>query len=319
MTAHTPEDTMHATPFFDAAPLFDTATTDTHDDTTTIADFHLAHDTCRTWLGTLQGPTDPHSLHETAIGRQLLEATTSETFTTAVTDLLHASAEQDTGLCHLPDDGWPWPWRNSRHADWIYAFDGTRVWAAARTTRYAATPTILLPEPDSVLAQRITLLDELIERADTAPAGNTIAPGTPSRRRSRFDLVHEHVLRVEDRTAPLTDAEVAALAFALTDPMVRDACLSFATGEHAHAAEALWTQLVKAAPTPERAEPAALLAVFAYLRHDIPLATAATAYAHNAHPGHRLSELIGQAIATELEPEHLLRMAHDSQHLIEQL
>ncbi|MFC6091596.1 DUF4192 domain-containing protein [Saccharothrix lopnurensis] len=303
---------MHAATFFDAA------TTDTHDDTTAIADFYLGHDTRRRWLGTLQGPTDPYSLNETAIGRQLVEATTPDTFTTAVTDLLHASSELDNVLCHLPDDGWPWPWRNSRHADWIYTFDGTRVWVSAPTTRHTAIPTILLPEPDSALAQRTTLIDDLIERAETT-TDHATTPGTPSRRRSRFDLVHEHILRVEDRTTPLTDAEVAALAVALTDPMVRDACLSFATGGHAPAAEALWTQLAKATPAPERAEPTSLLAVFAYLRHDIPLAIAATAHARNAHPGHRLSELIGQAIATHLEPEHLHRMAHDSHHLIDQL
>ncbi|MFD7655366.1 DUF4192 family protein [Actinosynnema sp. NPDC059797] len=298
----------------------DGTTTGTHDDATIaagFADFYDVHDVDRQWLGTLHGATDPDSLRETATGRQLLAAATPHAFASAVTDLLHAWAEQDIGRCYLPADGWPWPWRDSRHADWVYLCDDTRTWVATRTARFPSTPTALLPHPENVLTRRATLIDHLSTRIfpDDHPTG----PGTPGRRRSRFDLIHEHVLRAADPTTALTDTEVAALAVALTDPMVRDACLSFATGEHAHAAQTLWTQLTAATPAPERAEPAALLAAFAYLHHDLDLATAATAHALNAHPTHRLSTLIDEAIATDLAPDHLLAMAHDSHNLIPQL
>ncbi|GAA1291720.1 DUF4192 family protein [Saccharothrix xinjiangensis] len=299
----------------------DDTTTDTHDTTTTpaaMADFYALHDTELQWLGTLHGATDPDSLRQTATGRQLLNATTPQAFTAAVTDLLHASDEQDTRPRYLPTDGWPWPWHDYRHADWVYLCDDTRAWVATRTARFPSTPTVLLPHPDDVLARRATLIDDLATRTSTTDDHPT-EPDTPSRRRSRFDLIHEHILRTADRTDPLTDTEIAALAFALTDPMVRDAALSFATGEHAHAAQTLWTQLTAATPAPERAEPAALLAAFAYLHHDPDLATAATAHALNAHPEHRLSRLISEVIVTDLAPDHLLAMAHNSHNLIAEL
>ncbi|QFZ18497.1 DUF4192 domain-containing protein [Saccharothrix syringae] len=284
-----------------------------------LADFFDTHDTDRRWLGTLQGATDPNSLRATATGRQLTEATDPETFTSAVNHLMHASADQDDGLrCH-PADGWPWPWNDSRHADWIYLFDGTRVWVAAPSSNHVMTPTALLADPDDALARRTTLLNKLADRVFATPPDQPAGPGRPSRRRSRFDLVHEHVLATADRTRALTDDEIAALAFALADPLVRDASLSFALGEHAQAAENLWGQLVKASPAPERAEPAALLAAFAYLRNDVDLATAALAHARNACPGHRLGELLRETIATGVPAEHLLRMAHHSQSLIDQL
>src|SRR5687767_5683893 len=111
----------------------------------------------------------------------------------------------------------------------------------------------------------------------TSPTDRPHRRGPPSHhrtrttqpRRSRFDLLHEHVLRAGDRTQPLTDREIADLAFALINPMVRDACLSFAIGEHADHAEDLWSELVRSSPAPERAEPAALLAAYAFLRGDL--------------------------------------------------
>ncbi|MFE2755427.1 DUF4192 domain-containing protein [Actinosynnema sp. NPDC059335] len=285
-----------------------------------IADFYDQHSTESRWLGAVQGHADPGSLRTIDIGRKMLEANDPDTFASAVADLLDVWADRDDGLSHPPSDGWPWPWPDSRHADWVYTFDGHRVWVVTdRTTVGTATPTALIPDPEDVLARRVELLDDLHRRTDPTAEDHPNAPGQPSPRRSRFDLLHEHVLRAGDRTQPLTDREIAHLAFALTNPLVRDACLSFAISEHAHHAEALWTELIRTSPAPERAEPAALLAAYACLRGDLDLAAAAIGHAERSHPGHRLSELLGTALRNGIDPQALPELARHSRKLITQL
>lgn len=285
-----------------------------------IADFYDEHDIHPRWLGSLQGHADPKSLRTTTSGRTLLEATDPETFTAAVTDLFDVWADKDDGLRYPPSDGWPWPWQDLRHADWVYTFDGHRVWVVTdRATVGIITPTALVPDPKDVLTRRVELLDDLHRRTDPTAEDRPAAPERPSPRRSRFDLIHEHVLHAGDRTRPLTDREVADLAFALTNPLVRDACLSFALGEHAAHAESLWTELSRTSPAPERAEPIALLAAYAYLRGDLDLATAAIGLAERSSPGHRLGELLGTALRNDIDPAALRRMAQRSQELIAEL
>jgi hypothetical protein len=283
----------------------------------TIADFHDVRESHPRWLGSVRGHADPASLRGIDCGRRLLEATDPQAFATAVADLLDRWADTGDGPPYPPSGGWPWPWRDLRHADWIYTFDGHRVWAVTdRTTIGLTTPTTLLPDPEDALARRAGLLDDLARRTDPSREDRPTAPGQPSPRRSRFDLVHEHVLRTGDRTRPLTDREIVDLAFALANPDVRDACLSFAVGEHADRAEALWTELVKASPAPERAEPAALLAVSAFLRGDHELAAAAVGQARRAFPGHHLGELLGSALRDGMDPEVLCHLARRSRELI---
>lgn len=285
-----------------------------------IADFHDEHDAQPRWLGSVQGHADPESLRTIESGRRLLEATDPHAFTTAVTDLVDAWADQDDGPHYPPADGWPWPWPDLRHADWIYTFDGQQVWVVTdRATVGTIIPTALLPDPQDALARRVALLDDLHRRTDPTAEDRSTSPGQPSPRRHRFDLLHEHVLRTPDRTHPLTDREVADLAFALTNPLVRDACLSFTLAEHAEHAEALWTELVRASPTPERAEPAALLAAFAYTRGDLDLAAAAIGLATRSCPGHRLGELLGTALRNGVPADALPEMARQSRELIAEL
>ena len=285
-----------------------------------IADFYDEQGTEPRWLGAVQGHADPGSLRTIDIGRKLLEATDPDTFTSAVADLVDVWADRDDGLRYPPSDGWPWPWQDLRHADWVYTFDGRRVWVVTdRATVGTITLTALLPDPEDVLTRRVELLDELHRRTDPTTEDRPAAPGQPSPRRSRFDLLHEHVLRAGDRTQPLTDREIADLAFALTNPLVRDACLSFAVSGHADHAEALWTELARTSPAPERAEPAALLAAYAYLREDLDLTAAALGHVERSCPGHRLGELLGTALRNGIAPEALPEMARRSRELIAQL
>ena len=70
----------------------------------------------------------------------------------------------------------------------------------------------------------------------------------------------------------LGDAEVAALASALTDVAVRDTLYALAVGAAAGQAETLWALLARTLPEPWRLEALVLLAFSAYARGDGPLA-----------------------------------------------
>ncbi|MEU4802436.1 DUF4192 domain-containing protein [Actinosynnema sp. NPDC023587] len=154
----------------------------------------------------------------------------------------------------------------------------------------------LTPDPPEALARRSLLLDQT---AAEARIHDTDDSETMIRQR---DLVRTAVARTRYRTVPLTDAEVADLAFALSDPWVRDASLADAISEHAEGAERLWIELTRASPTPERAEPAALLAFSAYVRGDGALALMAMDRAEEAMPGHRLTVLLRTALENGMTP-----------------
>ncbi len=110
----------------------------------------------------------------------------------------------------------------------------------------------------------------------------------------------------------LSDNTVAEIASALCDHRVRDACLPWCSGPGAVAAERLWLALVRATPAPERAEPAALLALVAYLRGDGALAGVALDAALEACPQHSLSGLLRAALDGGLPPEVLRTIAADA-------
>ncbi|MGM1062122.1 DUF4192 domain-containing protein [Saccharothrix sp. Mg75] len=165
----------------------------------------------------------------------------------------------------------------------------------------AAMAELLTPDPPEVLARRARLLDR--RATDTAP------PTDEALQSRHRELVRAEVVRAATRKRPLTDEEVADLAHALSNPWVRDASLAHCTGEHARGAEDLWLELTRACPAPERAEPATLLAFSAYLRGLGTLAALALDRAEQAHPGHRLAELLRAALDTALPPDTLRGLA----------
>ncbi|MGH3695900.1 MAG: DUF4192 domain-containing protein [Pseudonocardiaceae bacterium] len=110
----------------------------------------------------------------------------------------------------------------------------------------------------------------------------------------------------------LDDSIIAEVASALCDHRIRDACLPWCTGSGAVAAERLWLALVRVTPAPERAEPAALLALTAYLRGDGALASVALDAALHACPHHSLSGLLRAALDGGLPPELLHEVARDA-------
>ncbi|ONI87164.1 hypothetical protein ALI22I_22150 [Saccharothrix sp. ALI-22-I] len=160
---------------------------------------------------------------------------------------------------------------------------------------------LLTPDPPEALSRRATLLNRRAVDSPPPPDG-TVPPGDQ-------ELIHAEVIRAATRKRPLTDEEVADLAHALSNPWARDASLAYCVGEHAHSAEALWAELTRACPTPERAEPATLLAFSAYIKGLGTLASLALDRAEQAHPGHRLTELLRAALDTGLSPDLLRDLA----------
>ncbi|MFI9817073.1 DUF4192 domain-containing protein [Saccharothrix variisporea] len=161
----------------------------------------------------------------------------------------------------------------------------------------------LNPDPEEDLTRRSQALDRLVAEH------RALAHDDPTTLRRHHALVHAEITRARDRKRPLTDAEVAALTFALSDLVVRDASLGYAVGEHARDAETLWAELTRASPLPERAEPATLLAFSAYIRGDGAYASIALDRALEAQADHRLATLLHMALEKGLPPATVRQLA----------
>lgn len=161
----------------------------------------------------------------------------------------------------------------------------------------AALAALVALDPLEARERRSALLDELV--ANSGPPD----PGTELRR------VRGAIDAVADRKGPLPDTEIAALSRALAQPEVRDACLAFAVQGRARQAERLWLELTRSCPSPERAEPACLLAFFAYERGDGGLASVALEVAEESCYGHPLARLLRSALSAALPPEDLTALS----------
>jgi hypothetical protein len=162
----------------------------------------------------------------------------------------------------------------------------------------------LAPDAGAADSRRRRLIDEAAEAAvlDRELAGPAAA---------RRDLAALAAARDEVAAGrALGDTELARCAVALTDPGVRDAALGWAVApagedpdEVGHAAELLWTTLVRALPAPEVAEPASLLALTVLARGGGAVVGAALDRARRADPGHRLTTLIEGLVRGGVGPE----------------
>jgi hypothetical protein len=157
----------------------------------------------------------------------------------------------------------------------------------------------LAPADDDVLAGRAQLLQGLSEN-DFDPLVDGLL------------LLRAAIDRAVEGTLPESDAEFVALARALADYTVRDACIVLDDEPHAAAAERLWASLVRGLPAPERAEPACLLAFAAYLRGDGAQVSTALDVAEHADPVHRFTELLRSAISVALPPTRLRKAGEEA-------
>ncbi|WP_157224183.1 DUF4192 domain-containing protein [Nocardia paucivorans] len=108
-----------------------------------------------------------------------------------------------------------------------------------------------------------------------------------------------------DSGARLPPRELADIAVALRDRRVRDTMFAVAATVHADAAEQLWIRLTRAASAGDRAESAALLGYFAYVRGDGPFAGIALDIALEADPDHSMAVLLHTALISGMRPERL--------------
>jgi Domain of unknown function (DUF4192) len=166
----------------------------------------------------------------------------------------------------------------------------------------------LAPDREDRVAHRAQLLAERAAgAADVTPAEKWAEV------RAAIDTV------AADGSPELADERIVRLAEALCDPLVRDSCLPLLLDEVADAAERLWTILTRAVPAPERAQPASLLAVHAYLRGEGVLANMALDVALDADPGHSLALLVRDAIERGTPPGRFRAMVAESVTWAEQV
>jgi hypothetical protein len=176
--------------------------------------------------------------------------------------------------------------------------------ALAGVVRYASRAEMvahLAPDPEDRVAHRAQLLAErAAEAADVTTAEKWAEV------RSAIDAL------AADTSPELDDERIVRLAEALCDPLVRDNCLPLLLDEVADAAERLWTILSRAVPVPERASPASLLAVHAYLRGEGVLANMALEVALDADPAHSLALLVRDALERGTPPGRFRAMVAES-------
>ncbi|HEY4018843.1 MAG TPA: DUF4192 domain-containing protein [Pseudonocardiaceae bacterium] len=158
----------------------------------------------------------------------------------------------------------------------------------------------LAPTDPTTLARRAHLLDGVSRGCE--PGDESITLGI-----ERLTTIRAAIDSAIDEPPILADEDVLVLMDALADHRVRDACLVQDDEEHRLGAERLWTALVRATPSPERAEPASLLAFCTYLRGDGVLTGIALDQAEKADPGHRLAALLRESLQSGLPPRQLLR------------
>jgi Domain of unknown function (DUF4192) len=124
--------------------------------------------------------------------------------------------------------------------------------------------------------------------------------------------------RVAD-AVELDDAELARLAWALTDLRVRDTLYALAVGENAGQAESLWALLSRTLPEPWRVEALVLLAFSAYTRGDGPLAGVSLEAALRGDPTHRMAGMLDTALQSGLRPEKIRDLAITGYRLADRL
>ncbi|MFF0456563.1 DUF4192 domain-containing protein [Nocardia africana] len=126
--------------------------------------------------------------------------------------------------------------------------------------------------------------------------------------RAALDMVLWQISTVESGD-DLDPRELADLAVAVRDTAVRDSLFAVALGEHAAAAEALWSRACRGLTGPDRAELATLFGYSAYTRGDGPLAGVAFEAALQADPAHRIARLLDAALRTGMRPGDVRKLA----------
>lgn len=202
----------------------------------------------------------------------------------------------------ITTDEWIWASGTTGGSQWCLYDDpaGTgTVPDSARNELIADLP--VRPSREDIVATLAPVDDDTLARRAQLLAAST----PPEQMGDRLPLVTAAIERAMDGCHPDSDEDVAALAYALTDHAVRDACLAQPDRPHMAAAERLWTLLTCGTPAPERAEPACLLAFAAYQRGDGVLAGIALEIAYDADSEHKLTNLLIAALSIGISPARI--------------
>lgn len=131
-----------------------------------------------------------------------------------------------------------------------------------------------------------------------------------------------YALRAAARVArgqQIPERGVARLAWALTDPRVRDTLYALAVGKKAAEAEELWALLSRTLPVPWRVEALALLAFSAYARGDGPLAGVALQEALSCNNFHKMAGMLDRALQSGMRPEQIRELAKTGYRMADRL
>ena len=194
------------------------------------------------------------------------------------------------GACCAPDSGTPLP--TSGALEVAAVASGTVVAA----DRGALAERLAPPGQSSCAAMEAVVLRVGLEGRVGRSAG---------RRRIRSAVARCRPGREGGRPG---DEEVARIVWSLRQPEVRDWALLLSLGEDAAAAEALWTECTRRAPSPLDAFPAALVAVCSWLRGDGAMANTALERALDSEPGNPLAGLLRDALDAFVPPRQLRAM-----------
>jgi uncharacterized protein DUF4192 len=160
----------------------------------------------------------------------------------------------------------------------------------------------LAPDPEEMLAYRRKLL--------SAYRASSTQPYTDEDLQADMEILGHALDKATTsyELPTLTDHQMVRLARALSQGPVKDECLAMALSDEPEAAERLWTVLIRGLPAPDRAEPAFLLAMSAYLRGAGVIAALALKIVMEANPLHRLAVLLDYALQRGMPPDHLRDM-----------
>lgn len=211
------------------------------------------------------------------------------------------------------------------HSLWVEAIRGDATWRCyddpdchgtvpdPRSTVVAATAAALgvntfdsredmaatiTPDDDEAMSRTAALLEQIMSPSDQAGSGHALSRAVARGRELLGELIDRHAVQ----SSTVDDQQIADMALALSVPRIRDGMLGTAFSGRAPSAERLWIELTRRTPASHRAEPACLLGFSAYVRGDGALAGMALEQAMDAHPGHRLANLLRCALDSGFPP-----------------
>lgn len=128
----------------------------------TRADFYTTDGRCLEWRGSIAWSGYPSGIAKH--GEGILTAKSEGAFLLALAKFL-----EKTDHARKPDDGWPWPWDDSRTSDYAYVFNGDHV-DAYRFGYGPFDPNTVEPDRDENKG-KTTIFPNMKDRANVTDGG----------------------------------------------------------------------------------------------------------------------------------------------------